>query len=115
MSILWSAVIASPKALGSGSASPLGAVEDRQGALVGLFLRQISQFGSLGKCVKRLCSADGSTMDRRLAFLLARTLSLLMFDLDLGVGGGGTCVSSNISPAASIGCSASPAGTSPTG
>ena len=50
---------ASPKALGSGSASPLVVAEDRQEALVGLFLRQMSQLGSLGKCVKRLCSAEG--------------------------------------------------------
>ena len=108
-------MIASPNALGSGSASPLGAVEDRQGALVGLFLRQISQFGSFGKCVKRLCSAEGCMIVRFLAFRFARTWSLLLFDLDLGVGGGGMRVSSNISPAASGGCSASPAGTYPDG
>ena len=100
-------MIASPNALGSGSASPLGAVEDLQEALVGLFLRQISQFGSLGKCVKRLCSAEGWAIVRRLAFLFARTWSLRLLDLGLGAGGGGTGAASNISPAASAwGCSA---------
>ena len=108
-------MMASPKALGSGNASPLGSADDRHAARVGLFLRQISQFGSLGKCVKRLCSAEGCVIVLFLAFRFARTWSLRLFDLDLGVGGGGTRVSSNISPAASIGCSASPAGTCPDG
>ena len=55
LSILWSSVIASAKCSGIGNPSCLGPDLGLRYALCVFARLQMSQFGSLGKCVKMLC------------------------------------------------------------
>ena len=60
MSVLWSAVNRSPSCRAGGRPSGSGSVPALQGALVVLITLQISQSGSVGQCVYRLCRALGA-------------------------------------------------------
>ena len=57
MSVLWSAVNRSPNCSAGGRPSGSGMVPALQGALVIFVILHISQSGSVGKCVYRLCLA----------------------------------------------------------
>ena len=60
MSVLWSAVNRSPNCRAGGRPSGSGIVPALQGALVIFVILHISQSGSAGKCVYRLCRALGA-------------------------------------------------------